>query len=114
MVKGIVEDHEDARAAAAREFEEETGWPAPPEPWLELGETRMKSGKLLRAWAVEADLDPDTLRPGTFTMEWRGSTGEFPEIDRVAWVPVAVARVKLNPAYGTFLDRMERLVDIRG
>lgn len=110
MVKGVVEDGEEERAAAAREFQEETGWQAPPEPWLALGESTMKSGKRLVAWAVEADFDPDTLVPGMFTIQNRGTSQTFPEIDRVGWFPIGVARRKLNPAYGSLLDELERLM----
>lgn len=108
MVKGVVEDGEDPRRTAEREFEEETGWAVPSGPWLPLGEATLKSGKRLVAWAVEADYEPEELEPGTFTMEWRGRTTTFPEIDRVAWFPIETAREKLNPAYGTFLDELER------
>ena len=109
MVKGVIEDGEEGRAAAAREFEEETGWPAPPPPWLALGEARMRSGKWLVAWAAEADYDPASLVPGVFSLEWRGERRDVPEIDRVEWFPIATARRKLNPAYGSFIDELERL-----
>ena len=58
LVKGIVEPSESDRVAAIREFTEETGWEAPPQPWVDLGETTLKSRKVVRAWAVEADFDP--------------------------------------------------------
>ena len=68
VVKGLVEPGEDPRDTAAREFREETGWPPPPEPWVELGEARLRSGKRVRVWAAAADYDPATLDPGTVTM----------------------------------------------
>ena len=88
--------------AAIREFTEETGWEAPPQPWVDLGETTLKSRKVVRAWAVEADFDPAALVPGTFKMGSR----EFPEIDRVAWVDPDLGRIKLNPAQAVFIDRL--------
>lgn len=103
LLKGLVEDHEDDRAAAGREFAEETGWPPPPEPWTPLGETVMKSRKVVVAWAVRRDYDPATLRPGTFTLRGR----EYPEIDRVAWASPEEARVMVNPALAVFIDRLE-------
>lgn len=114
LVKGVVEDGEDPRLAAGREFTEETGWPPPPEPWLELGEVRLRSGKWVVGWAATADFDPVDLRPGEFTMNLGGRQAKFPEIDRVGWFPTNVARDKLNPVYGEFLDQLERLVQASG
>ena len=60
VVKGLVETDEDHRTTAAREFLEETGWPPPPEPWQELGEIRLKSGKRVRVWTAPGEYDPAT------------------------------------------------------
>ena len=102
IVKGIVESDESDEQAAAREFEEETGWPAPPQPWIELGETTLKSRKIVVAYAVEADLDPETLDSNMITISGRS----FPEIDRVVWMSVDQARIKLNQAQTVFIDRL--------
>lgn len=102
IVKGQVDSGEDAEAAAAREFEEETGWPAPDTPWISLGETILKSRKRVIAWAVQADFDPSTLDPGTFVMNGR----LYPEIDRVEWFTTDQALSKLNRAQGVFVDRL--------
>ncbi|MGH8913234.1 MAG: NUDIX domain-containing protein [Acidimicrobiia bacterium] len=102
IIKGMVESGESDLEAAAREFAEETGWEAPPGPWIELGETTLKSRKVVVAYAVAADLDPDTIEPGTFQMGGR----HYPEIDRVQWMAPELARVKLNPALGVFIDRL--------
>ena len=104
LVKGVVEAQEEDEFAAAREFEEETGWPAPAKPWVDLGETRLKSRKIVTAWAVEADFDPERLEPGLFQM----GSKFFPEIDRVEWMVPDVARVKLNQAQTIFIDRLEQ------
>lgn len=103
IVKGIVKDGEADESAAVREFEEETGWPAPGVGWVSLGETVLKSRKVVVAWAVESDFDLDTFDPGTFTLYGR----EFPEIDRVLWMAPETARVKLNPAQAVFVERLE-------
>lgn len=108
LIKGLIEDDEEAETAAGREFEEETGWPPPARPWLPLGEARLRSGKTVVAWAAAADYDPDTLRPGEFTTTLRGRPATFPEIDRVAWVDLDSAAPLLNPAYAVFLERLER------
>lgn len=103
VIKGIMGDHEPPEAAAAREFEEETGWAAPAGPWIPLGETILKSRKVVVAFAVEGDFDPATIRPGTFTLWGR----QFPELDRVEWLAPDVARRKLNPAQRVFIDRLD-------
>lgn len=110
IVKGVIDEGEDPRLAAAREFMEETGWAPPPPPWFDLGEVRLKSGKRIIGWAAEADYDPTGLKPGEFNVNLRGRDVSFPEIDAVAWFPTSVAREKLNTAYGEFLDRLERQV----
>src|SRR5260221_13405024 len=51
--KGEYVDGEDALAAARREFEEELGSPPPPGELADLGEIRQKSGKRVRARALE-------------------------------------------------------------
>jgi predicted NUDIX family NTP pyrophosphohydrolase len=74
---------------------------------------KQSGGKVVTAWAVEADLDPAAVVPGTFTMEWpprSGRSQEFPEVDRVAWFTLDVAREKLVKGQLPFLDRLLALV----
>lgn len=108
VVKGLIEEGEDERKAAAREFTEETGWRPPEEPWIDLGQIRLRSGKVVQVWGAEGDYDPDRLQSGTFTTILRGKPVSFPEVDRVAWFDLATARRKLNPAYDETLARLER------
>lgn len=90
---------EDALVAAGREFEEETGQPAPDGELIPLGEVRQSGGKRVIAWAVEApELDPAGFVSNTFSLEWPPRSGkqqEFPEVDRAEWVAIGVAREKL-------------------
>jgi predicted NUDIX family NTP pyrophosphohydrolase len=102
IVKGMVEPGESDLEAALREFQEETGWDAPAQPWLELGETTLRSRKVVVAYGVEANLDPATLVPGHFKIGSRS----YPEIDEVRWLTAEDAKVKLNPALGVFIDRL--------
>ncbi|MDO9408402.1 NUDIX domain-containing protein [Patulibacter sp.] len=115
--KGECEPDEEPLAAARREWTEELGLPAPEGDAIDLGEVRNTSGKRVRAWAVEGDLDPDAIVPGTFETEWpprSGRTQSFPEVDRVAWVAPDVARVKLVAAQAAFVDRLEELLPEAG
>ena len=60
-----------------------------------------KGGKIVYAWAVEADIDADAIKSNTFEMEWpprSGKTAHFPEIDRAAWFTSETAKQKINPA----------------
>ncbi len=112
IVKGEYGPHEEAFAAAQREFAEETGVAAPAGEPLALGELRQSSGKRILAWAVEgAALDPAGFASNTFTLEWPRGSGreqEFPEIDRAAWFDLATARRKLVSGQVPFLDALSR------
>jgi predicted NUDIX family NTP pyrophosphohydrolase len=110
VIKGLVKEEERDHEAAAREFEEETGWKPPEVGWVPLGETTLKSRKVVVAWALEAEFDLDTFDPGTFTLYGR----EYPEIDRVVWMTPDAAREKLNPAQTVFVDRLEEHLRLNG
>lgn len=108
--KGEYDSGEDPWDAARREFTEELGLAAPHGPTLALGQVRQPSGKTLTVFAVGADLDLDRFHSNTFTLEWPKGSGhsrEFPELDRVAWLPLPTARVKLLAGQREFLDRLE-------
>ncbi|MFC9909712.1 NUDIX domain-containing protein [Streptomyces sp. NPDC059862] len=107
--KGEYDPREPAWEAARREFEEELGLPPPDGEAVPLGEVRQTNGKIVTAWAVEADLDPASISPGTFTMEWPPKSGraqEFPELDRVEWFGLDRAREVIVKAQAAFLDRL--------
>ena len=113
LPKGLCEPDEDALDAARREFTEELGLPAPDGPPVELGAARQPSGKVVSIWAVEGDLDPAEVLPGTFTLEWPRGSGrirEFPEVDRAGWFGLAEARDKLVAGQRVFLDRLAELL----
>jgi predicted NUDIX family NTP pyrophosphohydrolase len=107
--KGEYDLDETPQAAARREFEEELGMPVPNGELIPLGEARQPSGKVVTVWAVEGDLDPGLVVPGTFALEWPRGSGqfqEFPEIDRVAWFGAEEAREKIVAGQRVFLDRL--------
>ncbi|WP_406470841.1 NUDIX domain-containing protein [Streptomyces hirsutus] len=107
--KGEYDAGEMAWDAARREFEEELGLPPPDGEAVPLGEVRQSGGKTVTAWAVEGDLDPAAVVPGTFRMEWppkSGRTREFPELDRVQWLALDRARELVVSAQAAFLDRL--------
>lgn len=107
--KGEYELDEEPLAAARREFQEELGLPVPAGDLVELGSVTQSGGKVVTVWAVEADLDPGEVTPGTFTMEWpkgSGRVAEFPEVDRAAWFDLRDAGERIVAAQREFLDRL--------
>lgn len=115
--KGQIEDEEEPRACAIRELEEELGPAAEldPEQLIELGSIRQRAGKVVDAWAAEAEFDPAALDSNPFEMEWPPRSGEqqeFPEVDRAEWFEPEKAREKILPAQAELLDRLlDRLGD---
>ena len=110
--KGEIGTDEAPLAAARRETAEETGF-APDGDFVELPAVRQKAGKLVHAWAIEADCDPAQLRSNSFSMEWPPRSGrmtDFPEVDRGAWFGLAEARERLLEAQHPFLDALRSLV----
>ena len=96
--KGEYEPPEQALAAARREFEEEMGSPAPAGPYLELGEAKQSSGKIITTFAVPGDFDLAGFASNLFEMEWPRGSGrvqQFPEMDRAAWFDLDQAAIKL-------------------
>lgn len=107
--KGEYGDDETPEAAARREFAEELGLPAPEGPLVSLGEVKQSGGKVVTVWAVEGDLSPADVVPGTFPLEWPPKSGrieEFPEVDRVEWFALDAAAEKLVKGQRVFLDRL--------
>jgi predicted NUDIX family NTP pyrophosphohydrolase len=95
--KGLVEAGDDIIAAARREFIEETGLVAEGD-MIELAPVKQKSGKLVHAFALEADLDLNQFTSNTFEIEWPPKSGQrqsFPEIDRIAYFSLPVAQLKI-------------------
>lgn len=106
--KGLIEPGEDAASAARREAEEELGMAIAGE-LVPLGEIRQAGGKIVEAFAVEADLDPAAVRSNSFEMEWPPRTGRmqsFPEIDAARWFAIEEARGMMLASQGELLERL--------
>ncbi len=104
--KGELGPGEAPLAAARREFAEETGLAVDGE-MIALAPVRQAGGKLVHAFAIEADLDPAAIVSNRFTLEWPPRSGErreFPEIDRAAWFGLEAARQKLVPGQIALLE----------
>lgn len=95
--KGLAVHGEDLLAAAQREFTEETNFYAGGS-FIALTPVKQKGGKIVTAWAVEAEFDLARFDSNTFDIEWPPKSGRrqsFPEIDRVAYFALPIAATKI-------------------
>jgi predicted NUDIX family NTP pyrophosphohydrolase len=110
--KGIYVSGEDALNAAKREFEEETGV-KPEGNFTALQPVKLKSGKEIKAWACEGDLDESAIVSNSFDMEWPPRSGKrqtFPEVDKAGWFELQVARQKINERQIPFLEELRLIL----
>lgn len=108
--KGEYTDSEEPLTAARREFLEETGFIVDGE-FLPLGTIQQASGKLVSAWAVEGDCDPEKLVSNFCEIEWPPRSKkkiEVPEVDRGAWFTLPEARKRILSTQQPILDRLEK------
>jgi len=106
--KGEIRAGEDALAAAQREFQEELGFELRGD-FLPLTPIKQKAGKVVHAWAIAGDCDPTGMRSNTFKLEWPPRSGtfqDFPEVDKAAFFPFEIARLKINPAQVPLLEEL--------
>jgi predicted NUDIX family NTP pyrophosphohydrolase len=106
--KGLVDEGEDPLGAAVRECHEELGVAVSGE-FRALAPLKQPGGKVVLAWAVEADFDPRTLKSNTFELEWPPRSGkrqEFPEVDQAAWFTPEAARLKILKGQAPFIDQL--------
>jgi predicted NUDIX family NTP pyrophosphohydrolase len=110
--KGLFNETENALDAARREFNEETGLEVDGS-FIELGEVKQPSGKIVHAWALEKDLDVTKIESNSFTIEWPKNSGrirEYPEVDRAGWFDLDDARKKILKGQVALLDRLVDLI----
>jgi predicted NUDIX family NTP pyrophosphohydrolase len=106
--KGETMPGEDLLEAAKREFQEETGFVVLGE-FIELAPVKLKSGKLVHAWALEKNVNAAELKSNTFLLEWPPGSGkkiEIPEVDRGTWFPVEKAKDKINPGQLALIEEL--------
>jgi predicted NUDIX family NTP pyrophosphohydrolase len=110
--KGLVEPGDELIAAARREFTEETNLVAQGD-MIELAPVAQKSGKLVHAFALEADFDISQFASNTFALEWPPKSGRrqsFPEIDRIAYFTLPTAKQKIIAYQLPLLAELERRI----
>jgi predicted NUDIX family NTP pyrophosphohydrolase len=105
--KGEFDESENAFACAKREFMEETGIPLKAENYMELNPVKMKSGKIIHAWAAEGHVIPEEISSNMFELKWKnGQTQSFPEVDKANWFSIDEAKRKIVPAQSDFLNQL--------
>jgi predicted NUDIX family NTP pyrophosphohydrolase len=112
--KGEFLDDEEPQTAARREFYEELGVAAPEGELIGLGSAKQSSGKVVYAWALEADFDTKHVKSNVFEMEWPPKSGQmqqFPEVDRAAWFDLPTAAQKVVKGQ---VPLLKNLTDILG
>ena len=111
--KGLAEADADLLATARREFTEETNLNAAG-AFIPLAPVKQKSGKVVHAWAFEADLRLDSFVSNTFEMDWPPRSGRrrsFPEIDRIAYFSMPVAMTKIVPYQQPLLVELQTKIE---
>lgn len=116
--KGLVERGDDLIATARREFAEETNLAvdfASLDDVLALTPVKQGNGKIVHAFALQADLDLSPFASNTFEIEWPPKSGRrksFPEIDRIAYFALPAATTKILAYQKPFLIELkERLTE---
>ena len=107
--KGVIEPGEQPAEAALREFEEETGTELRTVP-IPQARVRQAGGKVVEAFAVEGNLDADSIRSIDFEIEWPPRSGRrrrFPEAEKARWMTLAEARDRMLPSQLPLLDALE-------
>lgn len=106
--KGLIEPDEEPLSAARREAEEELGI-AIEGALRPLGALKQKGGKIVAAFAIECDLDAESIRSNMFEMEWPPRSGRvqsFPEVDAARWFTVEAARTMMLESQRPLLERL--------
>ncbi len=108
--KGLVEPGDDLAATARREFLEETNLTFNGE-LIALSPVKQKSGKIVHAFGVNADVDLGPFASNEFEIEWPPKSGRrqrFPEIDRVTYFALPTAKMKMLTYQRPLLEELER------
>lgn len=99
---------EDLLETAKREFFEEIGVRVEG-IFIELDPIKQKGGKIIYAWALEKNLEPQIIHCNNIEIEWPPKSGKkisFPEIDKAEWFPIELALKKILPSQAVFIKKV--------
>ena len=108
--KGEYEAGEDPLQVALREFTEETGNVITGDAFIQLYPVKLKSGKIITAWAIENNFETCCISSNMFTMEWPPKSGkqqQFAEVDKAEWFSIQEASLKMNAGQVPLLVELE-------
>lgn len=107
-------ENEESLPAAKREFFEETGITIDG-TFIELTPLKLKSGKVIFAWAIEKDIDVISIKSNEFELEWPPRSGKkqmFPEIDKAGWFDPRTGMEKINQGQAGFIRELAEKLNI--
>lgn len=110
--KGEFTDTEQPLQAALREVSEELGVNVSGD-FIPLSPRKQKNNKVIYAWALEFEMDPESIRSNTVEINWPpGSAGKkhVPEVDKAAWFDIDEARQKINPGQFGFIKELSKII----
>jgi len=108
--KGECEKEETPLETALREFTEETGSTATGK-LIPLSPVTQKSGKIVYAWALAMDLEPETIRSNTVSITLPSKKQvDFPEIDQAAWFSRTAAKELIIAAQFGFIEELDNIL----
>ncbi len=111
--KGEYAEGENDLLAAKREFTEETGNVLPDYGFIQLQPVKIKSGKVISAWAIKTDFIKPFIQSNFFEMEWPPRLGKkqsFPEIDKAEWFTLEEARLKINAGQVNIVEQLKTIL----
>lgn len=112
----FTEEEEEALLAAKREFEEETGT-KPTGHFKALTPIKQKGGKMVYAWAVQGNINAETIKSNFFKMQWPPKSGQwktYAEVDKAAWFTIPEAIEKINASQALFIQELlQRILMIK-
>lgn len=113
--KGLIEEGEDMKAAAIREVSEELGIDIgiDTEKLIDLESVKLKSGKVIYAYAFEANFGDIETQSNTIFIKYPPKSGkqlEIPEVDKGFWFETDIAKQKINQRQKDFIDRLLKKV----
>ncbi len=114
--KGEFEEGEAPLDAAIREFEEEMGQTIGGE-FIKLSPVKLKSGKMIYAFAQEKNIDTASIVSNSFSVEWPPKSGkhqDFPEVDRVEWFNLDTSKEKINKGQIDLINELMEIISKKG